>query len=270
MLLILTAALLPLGMIALAASIQSAHAKKLQREADTRIVATSEARQIDILLLRGTSLLRSTLALGELTDGQCRRHLRAEEQAFHAAVKVALFAPDGHLRCATPGFSTTSLSRPDQTTGTEVQLLDAPGSLRFAVAANDGSYAVGDLPDELLAQILPSDDPTQGIVLAQGKQRLRLSSSTRVFALGSRVRVNVPIAGGQAQLQLTATTNPISAVEILLVLLPLLMWAAAAGIGWIVVDQLLLRPLSQLQRAVQAYGSGHGPLELPRVTTPAQ
>jgi len=47
------------------------------------------------------------------------------------------------------------------------------------------------------------------------------------------------------------------------------MWAAAAGIGWVVVDQLLLRPLAQLQRAVAEY-RGDGPFELPRLTTPSQ
>jgi hypothetical protein len=52
------------------------------------------------------------------------------------------------------------------------------------------------------------------------------------------------------------------------VLLPLLMWAAAAAIGWIVVDQLLLRPLAQLERAVANY-RGDGPLELPRLATPS-
>jgi two-component sensor histidine kinase len=39
-------------------------------------------------------------------------------------------------------------------------------------------------------------------------------------------------------------------------LLPLLMWVAAAGIAWFVVDRLLLRPLRQLRASVAAYTPG--------------
>jgi hypothetical protein len=53
----------------------------------------------------------------------------------------------------------------------------------------------------------------------------------------------------------------------LLVLLPVLMWAAAAIIGWSVVQGLLLRPLGQLQRSVAQLGTA--PLALPRLQTPA-
>jgi two-component sensor histidine kinase len=48
------------------------------------------------------------------------------------------------------------------------------------------------------------------------------------------------------------------------------MWAAAAVIGWVVVDQLVLRPLAQLQRAVVGYRPGAEMMELPRFTTPSQ
>jgi hypothetical protein len=150
-----------------------------------------------------------------------------------------------------------------------VLLVDAPRGLRFTVAGSQGGYAVAELPVALLARVLPTGDKTQGILLSQGDASLRLSSTVKAYPLGKRLSVYAPIAGGQVRLELTLTTNPISAVEVLLVLLPLLMWAAAAGIGWVVVDQLLLRPLAQLQRAVADY-RGEGPFELPRLTTPSQ
>ena len=97
-----------------------------------------------------------------------------------------------------------------------------------------------------------------------------LSPNPKTRPLSEPLTVQAPIAGGQANLEIGLLLNPISAAEILLVLLPLVMWAAASAIGWVVVDQLLLRPLAQLQRAVAAYGEGDGPFELPRVTTPSQ
>jgi two-component sensor histidine kinase len=266
MLLILTGALLPLGLIALLASIQSSHAKRVQREHDAGIIATAEARQIDIALLRGASILRGSLANGPGDARGCREEVQTDMGAFEGPVRFALFNADGTLRCASAGFDTRGLSAPNARAATAVLLLT--GGLRFTVNGTNGGYAVGELPVALLERILPTGDKTQGLQIGQGRTLLTISNTTSAYPLGERLNVSAPIAGGQAQLNLTLTTNPISAVEILLVLLPLLMWAAAAGIGWVVVDQLLLRPLAQLQRAVTEY-RGEGPLELPRLTTPS-
>ncbi len=268
MLLILTGALLPLGLIALLASIQSSHAKRVQREQDARIIATAEARQIDIVLLRGAAILRSALANGSTDPRRCRDEVQTDMGAFEGPARFALFNADGTLRCASRGFDTRSLTPPRSPANAEVRLLGTPGGLRFTIPGRDGGYAVGELPTSLLERVLPTGDKTQGIRLSQAGVALTISSTTKAYPLGERLNVSAPIAGGQAALDLTLTTNPISAVEILLVLLPLLMWAAAAGIGWVVVDQLLLRPLAQLQRTVADY-RGDGPFELPRLTTPS-
>lgn len=269
MLLILTAALLPLGLIAFLASIQSSHAKRVQREADARIIATAEARQIDLVLMRGASLLRGSLANGPAEAGACRDEVLTDMGAIDGPVRFALFNRDGSVRCRSRGFDARGVTAPPQSDATMVQLLDSPGRLRFTVTSRGGDYAVAELPMVTLSRVLPTGDKTQGIQLLQGGVALTISSSTRAYPLGERLSVSAPVAGGQAQLGLTLITNPISAVEILLVLLPLLMWAAAAAIGWVVVDQLLLRPLAQLQRAIADY-RGEGPLELPRLTTPSQ
>jgi hypothetical protein len=109
-----------------------------------------------------------------------------------------------------------------------------------------------------------------GVVLGPGSTRLDLFVPTRAYPLGEHLSVDAPVAGGQVNLILTIVTNPISAVEILLVLLPLLMWTAAAVIGWVVVNQLLLRPLGQLQRAVADFRPDQGRFALPRITTPSR
>jgi two-component sensor histidine kinase len=55
----------------------------------------------------------------------------------------------------------------------------------------------------------------------------------------------------------------------LTLLLPLLMWFAAAMIAWLVVSRLLVRPLKRLERAVVAYRPGEGPLKLPTRVGPS-
>jgi len=270
MLLILTVALLPLGLIALFASIQSAHTKRLQREADARVVATAEARQIDILLLRGSNILRAALASEPFDAESCAVRLDAGRQEFHADVSLALLDANGRIKCASSGFALHRIPAPRYGIGTDVLLLAEPAGIRFTLAGATGGYGVGLLPMDLVARALPTQDAGQGIVIVQGNSRVQLSTPARKDPLGQRLTVTAPIAGGQATLALTVVANPISAVEILLVLLPLLMWAAAAVIGWIVVDQLVLRPLAQLQRAVVGYRPGEEMKELPRFTTPSQ
>ncbi|WP_116091508.1 sensor histidine kinase [Sphingomonas crusticola] len=268
MLLILTAALLPLGLIALFASIQSAHAKQTQREADARVVAIAEARQIDILLLRGASLIRSNLGGAIVNDRVCRSMLTRDQATLNAPLKLALYNGDGSLACATPGFAAARLPRPRSATLTAT-LLPGDDGLRFTVPAANGMYGIGEIPRNHLHTVLATDR-SQGITLIQGDARLDISSIGQVSPFVRRVEVATPAASGQIRLLLTVAASRISAVEILLVLLPLLMWAAAAAICWIVLDQLLVRPLRQMQSAIALYQPGDGPLILPRITTPAE
>lgn len=268
MLIILTVALLPLGLIALFASIQSAHAKQAQREADARVVATAEARQIDILLLRGAAMIRANLT-GPMPDARfCRTLLERDQAAFDAKLNLALYAADGTLACATPGFAAAGLPRPG-TGALETALLPGEAGLRFAVPAPNGSYGIGEIPAPMLRQVLATGSK-EGIVLSQNDTRLIVSSVGRASPLVRRVQVSAPAASGQILLRLTVLANPISAVEILLVLLPVLMWSAAAAICWVVLDQALVRPLRQMQSAIALYQPGDGPLILPRISTPAE
>ena len=270
MLLILTVALLPLGLIALLASIQSAHTKRIQREGDARIVASAEARQVDILVLRGANVLRAALAIKPFNAADCVARFNAEQRAFGANVQFALLDLRGRVKCASRGFvPNRHFPVPRYRIGADVQLLAEPPGIRFTLAGPNGGYGVGVLPISLVSRMLPTHDG-QGIVLTQGDTSIRLSTPARAQPLGQHLTVTAPIGGGQANLAVTIVANPITAVEILLVLLPLLMWAAAAVIGWVVIDQLVLRPLAQLQRAVVGYRPGDGMLALPRFTTPSQ
>ena len=268
MLFILTAALLPLGLIALFASIQSAHNKQAQREADARVIATAEARQIDILLLRAAGLLRANLTGPTPDNAACNALLQRDQGAFGTRLNLALFHADGTLGCATPGFNAGGQPRP-RSAGIETALLGGEAGLRFTVSGANGTYAAGEIPTSLLHHVLVTDT-NQGITLSQNQQKLVISKIGRGSPLARRVMVSAPAASGQIVLHLTEMASPISAVEILLVLLPLVMWAASAAICWVVLDQLLVRPLRQMQRAIDSYHPGEGPLVLPRISTPAE
>lgn len=266
MLIIMTVALLPLGVVAVFASLQSAHDKRLQHEADARLIAASEARQIDLAVVRSANILRGAAGSTSGSD-PCRPILAEAERMVGPDVRLALFGPRGNLRCATEGFSARRLPGVRGQIGIDLLLLSEPGGLRFTVAASDGSYGVGELPKEMLARPIRNGEPDQSVTLRQGSARLPLTTGKRPGALERNITVEAPIAGGQVTLTATIHASTVSAVEVLLVLLPILMWAAAAIIGWSLVHGLLLRPLGQLQRAVSQLGAE--PLSLPRLQTPA-
>jgi two-component system, sensor histidine kinase PdtaS len=268
MLLILTVALLPLGLIALFASIQSAQAKRAQREADARVIATAEARQVDILMLRGVGLIRGNLSAATPSSAACNRLLERDRSALGYSTRIALVGADHHLLCATVGFA-PPLGATISADGVVASLLPENAGLRFVVPTVSGAYGIIEVPLVLLQQVLATDS-SQGIVLTDVRRHMTVSSIGRTSPLMRRVHVSAPVAGGQLVLQLALATNPISAVEVLLVLLPLLMWAAAAIICWVVLDQALVRPLQLMRRAIADYQPGSDPLVLPHLATPAE
>ncbi|PZU11811.1 sensor histidine kinase [Sphingomonas sp.] len=267
MLIIMTVALLPLGIVALFASIQSAHDKRLQHEADARLIATAEARQIDLAVIRSANVVRAAAFAAGGDEGQCERVLAQTLKVLAPGANVAFFGPDGRLRCASKGFGKGDLPPARGNIGIELLLLDPPGGIRFTVGTSDGSYGVGELPQVELARSLGPSGSNQGVMLRQGAAYLPLVPSHRAGPLDQRIIVSASIAGGQINLVASIYASTVSAIEILLVLLPILMWAAAAIIGWSVVQGLLLRPLGQLQRSVAQLGTA--PLTLPRLQTPA-
>ena len=56
----------------------------------------------------------------------------------------------------------------------------------------------------------------------------------------------------------------ITTLDRLVLLLPVVMWVAAALITWFLVSRLLIRPLKRLERAVRNYQPGQANLDLPR------
>ena len=60
----------------------------------------------------------------------------------------------------------------------------------------------------------------------------------------------------------------ITTIDRLVLLLPVLMWIAAALITWLLVSRLLVRPLKRLERAVRGYRPGQSALDLPRKLGP--
>lgn len=280
MLLILTVALLPLGLIAIFASIESAQTAGLRRGEDARVVASQSARLLSQAIGNTSLDLRAATARLDYAPmsarariAECRTALAALRTAGADAYEFAIFASNGRQVCATPGFSGLAPSRPQELFATEVRLLPAVRRIQFEARSPGGAlYGVAEAPFRTIAATVAASDRNlrHGIVLRQEDQRLTVRPFVERAALGRRLVVGSPVAGGQITLDLITNAVPIGAIELLLAFLPILMWIMAGIIGWLVVDRSIIRPLLRLQRIVSAYRPEDGPLALPRLTTPAR
>jgi two-component sensor histidine kinase len=276
MLAILTLALLPLGLIALMASLDSARTNRHNRHVESRIVASASARQLNAAVNRGAISLRAVttaLSVNAASTQACRRTLESLAMTQTYITRFAVFTRTGEPLCAMPeGFSAPPPLPPPVDNNVEITLLggETP-ALRFGVVSADGNeIAVGELPYASLVQITRPPGRTDfGLVLRQGDVSLNLATASAGGPLAQTTHITVPVLGGSSELVMTLRTMPIEPVEALMALLPLLMWLAAAIISWWVMNRLLLRPLSSMQRAVAAYGAGDNRLAIPAIATPA-
>ncbi|MEA3032731.1 MAG: two-component system, sensor histidine kinase PdtaS, partial [Sphingomonadales bacterium] len=107
MLLILSAALFPLGLLAIAASIQSAQQKNEQRRMETESRLELKAQRLDAAFSRSILTIRTaSAALGDSPPGSplCSATLGRLEEAPVPA-RYAFYDAAGRLRCASAGFA---------------------------------------------------------------------------------------------------------------------------------------------------------------------
>ncbi|HEY0412510.1 MAG TPA: hypothetical protein VGD66_05160, partial [Allosphingosinicella sp.] len=106
MLLILSAALFPLGLIAILASVHSAQQKNEERRQETFARLAIKAQRLNAAFSRSVLAIRTAgaaIAVSPTDSRLCETTLRRIEQGDVRA-RYALYAPGNQLRCASPGF----------------------------------------------------------------------------------------------------------------------------------------------------------------------
>ncbi|MBV9840848.1 MAG: sensor histidine kinase [Sphingomonadaceae bacterium] len=273
MLIILSAALLPLGLIALLASVQSAENNRQTRNAASRLLATDAADRVNMLIARTAVTMRAaSTAFGDALPGSptCQRTIEALAASHRLKLRFAIFNASGQLVCAVRGYrpavptlALADASRTDIAPGGD-------GLLLVTRAASGDALGVAQLPAAVLTAISHPHVPPGSYFLAvrEGATTLTLATITS-RPIGKLMTISAPFARARLTLVMTIPETPISSTEMLVIVLPVLMWLAAAIIGWLVVDRLLLRPLTRLQAAISAYAAGDARITIPALTTPA-
>jgi two-component sensor histidine kinase len=271
LLVILTAAILPIGLALVwigESGIREANRALAGRSQDQ---ARTAAGAIEGLVARNALALRIAAngAIAAGTNGACDRMRRSLSIAPGVTQSFELESGDGEPLCAIGEIGDTGALP-----------LVAPGDIRLRVAAGADAIAVRvGVIGGMATMMIPAEEVRhaaeqatsnlQAIVLRDRTRELRVLGPPQVRDL--RLSLSEwPIGRGAIMARIGTGEERIATVDRLLLLLPVLMWIAAALITWLLVSRLLIRPLKRLERAVRDYQPGAGPLDLPRKLGPSQ
>lgn len=272
LLLILSAALLPIG----AALVWLAESGIRQADQAARTVtedqARSAARAIDSLIARNALALRIAAngAFAGGPQGVCDRAQRSLAVAPAVAQRFELNRPDGQPLCA---VGTVADPR-------DLDLV-APGAIRLTLASDRQSVilrvgvisgmATAAIPaTEIRSAALERNGGIEALAIVDGDDRITLLEVNRDADDPRQYSFTEwPLANGELIARIGAEVPQVTTLDRLFLLLPLLMWVMAALISWVLVTRLLIRPLRRLERAIIRMQPGDSANVLPDGLGPA-
>lgn len=275
MLLILGLGLLPLGVLAVLATLDSARENRAKGEVEARTVLAISAQRLTSAVARSAITIRAAsdaISESQVGSGTCQRTLSRLAELQPSLGRYALFEGANRFRCATPGYEPPPI--PEAAGSPSLIRIEEGGALlRFFLFDENGDLeGVGEFTREALAELIDSPQMPRDVDLAltDGDRVMTLRDGYSGAALAREVALEQPLASGRLGLRIRTAAVPITPAELLMILMPVLMWMFAAAGGWFVVDRLLLRPLARMQAAVAAYRPGDRAIDLPVMRSPAR
>jgi len=263
LMLLLTAALLPLGLVLAWVAQQSVLETRKANisRAESRGVAAAQA--VESLLARNVLALRvaANAAFSSNASDPCPAAARSLAVAPAVGQRFRLREPDGKAKCTVGSF------QPERE-----DLLVAPGAVASWVSPQGlihyrvgviGGMATGVLTIQEIQDA--AEEPAGDIYrLSISDDANEISVIDRPLASNlRRVESVYPISNGQLKVRVMTPVGMATPIDRAIMYLPLLMWAVAALLSWLLVRRLLLLPLARLKSAVLEYQPGdQGGLEL--------
>ena len=262
LMLLLTAALLPLGLVLAWVAQQSVWETRRANisRADTQGVAASQA--IESLLARNVLALRiaANAAFASNKADPCSAAARSLAVAPAVGQRFRLRDEAGNTICTVGSFQAENEG-----------LLVAPGDVRTWVSPKGlihyrlgviGGMATGVLtiPEIQKAADEPIGDIYQ-LSITDGSNEISVIDRPLASNLRSVEKAH-SISNDQLQVRVVTPIAIATPIDRAIVYLPLVMWAVAAIFSWLLVRRLLLVPLARLKSAVLEYQPGDQGLEL--------
>ncbi|HET9811813.1 MAG TPA: sensor histidine kinase [Sphingomicrobium sp.] len=270
LLLILTAALLPigfgLGWVAYSGIRDANAALRLQSQDRARVAA----RAIESLIARDVLALRIA-ANGRLDNTDpCLRVQRSLGIAPGVQQAFRLESDAGLELCSVGDIGDVG-SLPLIAPG-DIQLRVAPDedSLVIRVGVIRGMATTAISTQQIRAAALGESTQIDGIAIKDGSHEIDIMASNPMIASGQRASTSRWMIGnGRLAIDVEGRVPAVTTVDRLVIMLPVVMWFIAALMTWFMVTRVLIQPLRRLQRAVASYEPGDASLELPRRLGPA-
>lgn len=270
MLIIMSAAMLPLGLIALLTSLDMARSASAERRAAAQTAAALYVSQIEARINRGLDAVRLPAASIQDVPYLCSA-LARQAVAAPSRPPIALFDESGRKLCQSHGAAIEQVAASHPMVD-HVWLDQASKTFRLTAARDDGSLlAEADVPIEDVRRDVAEDVGIRPIrlTLRQGDSEVEIFAGESQAGDGAPLVISLPVSDGRLALVAEFAPASTGARTLLLVLLPLLMWAAAAFAGWYIINRLLLSPLAQIKRSIETWEGSRGAFPLPRITTPS-
>jgi two-component system, sensor histidine kinase PdtaS len=270
-LLILTAALLPIGIALVWAASQGIRDANNVLRAQAEEQAQLATQGVESLIARNALALRIA-ANGRIGDGEtaCSNVQRSLTVTPGVAQRFQLEDENGQRLCevgTVPDSQLLPLVAPGAIT---LRILPEKEALAFRVGVA-GGMATGTLSKAELRQAALGVTPNvDGLILRDGNSELPIVPTRALGSGESKISMTRwPVANGQLEMNVGTKIPEITTGDRLLLLLPFLMWLVAALLAWLLVNRLFIRPLRQLQRSVVQYEPGDPEFTLPRTMGPA-
>lgn len=274
MFLILTLALLPLGVVALMSSLQAIRSADLEKEALLRLAASQSARKLMAELSSDQAALRltvNTLAAGRADPQLCLRAAAFLGSRSNPDTLFAVYDRAGRKRCGSKNVPEDIIAPAHRFDPQGLTLVPSKSMLVTRTPSTNRSLvALAYYQRGYIDQITDPSTALESrhVYLREGDLRLDIGGSLKPG--GSATTVSARLTPTAIDLVMAVRDPPVTLARTLSTFLPLFMWFAAAGIGWLVVNRLLIRPLVALNRVVAAYQPGEVIEPLKRFRTPAR
>ena len=278
MLLILGVALLPLGIVAILASVNAARTSRASDEIEVQSVLALASQRLSSAITEAGVIVRATGDTVADSDPAaaargCDRAALQMAQNGAAPIRFAVYASGYRVVCSTQGFNPGEPPLLPPGASRSIARVDAQGRhLTITLYdRNGGAQGVIELPAALLGRIAnPGSTPIPlELELAGNGGALTLFDGFEGGPFTRQVSLSSPLEGG-LELRLRGAAHALSWFEIMMILLPLLMWLLAAVAGWMIINRVLLRPLGAMQKAIAAYRPGESSFVAPTVRSPAR
>ncbi len=285
-------ALAPLALITLIANIQSASAGDAERQLLLTAANQELARRIASTVVTDEDLVRRPLAAFDADPQQAEAaptpvdgdtpqsalpasDIETHNRGLCASISRALVstkdvAPELHIVRANDG---THLCH-ETTTNDDTELSRmATGGAQFKISHDlqsvvdvipltdiNGTKLVALLvyPVSMLQDMVdPSTRlPAYNLYLTKDDRQITLSEQLGTWLPGNTLSVTTPVGKTGANLEIGAYRKSLSRSDIISFVAPIGMWLLAGGLAWVLVNQLMLKPLREIQSSVSMYRPG--------------